>query len=434
MVEVGRPLEVVPPPLKAFRRDGLGYIYEPPNCPVRFRMDYLSERADSITGEIVVESSVDGRANHIHQGRLNLDSTNGKRDLATYLQKIDGEVPWRQLLETFAAGILKAERVGEPFIKAGRLPQRMVPAPLVEKLLPALKPTSIFGPGGSGKGYIATGIAVHHNLGIPFVGLKVQKGRTLYLDWEDDVEEFDMRVKEVAAGLNLESVPEIDYRVCRSPLRHQAHQIARYVSENGITLVVVDSVEAAAGTAGEGRSYEDSAKSFFAALRQLGRVTVLLIDHVSSQSRKGEDTGPAKAYGSIFKENWCRSTWEMRKDQKPGERMSQVALYHTKVNRGLLNNPIGILLDFTTEGAVMFRPCDPKTSEKLASKLSLADRIEAHLLANGPAAVVTLEDGLREPDNKIRAILTHKLYKDRFRHLQDGRWDVVERGEDDIPF
>lgn len=415
---------VLAPPLP-FRREGLGYLYEPTSCPVRFRMDYLSRRADDVTGEIVIEASLPDLAGHVHQARLNLAATNSKRDLAIYLDRINNGVPWREFIETFAASVLRAERKGEPFLKAGRLPATTPHPPLLEKLVLDGKANAIYGPGGAGKGYLATGIAVAITQGIPFAGLAVQQGPVLYLDYEDDIGELDARVKEVSAGYGLAEPAELFYRVCRSPLRNQVHEISAFIPQEHIRLVIVDSVEAAAGVAGERGTYEDAAKSFFAAIRALGPVAALLIDHVSESGRQAARAGESpKPYGSIMKWNWLRNSWFVRRDESMRGPISYLALLHTKTNRGPLHSPMGLVLDFSDAGAVKFRRQDVRESAEPSKAMHLRERLEGEL-SRGALSVRELSDVLGESEHTIRTTLAR--HPGTFGRLSNGRRTLLAK-------
>lgn len=417
LARVGQP----EPAAKPFRRDGLGWVYEPPGTQVRLHVDYLRPHQDELSGEVTIQASMPGVASHLHQARLNLTSTTARATLIKHLLGLTDKVAWSKLVEQFCVAVIRQDREGEPFEFAGRRPARMRPPDLVERLLPAGKPTQLYGPGGVGKGIIATAICVCIETGYSFAGLSVAKGRALYLDWEDDVDEFDGRIKMVARGLGIEP-PEIAYRAMRSTLRSQLHRIASYVQEHGITLVVVDSVELASGTAGDRGNYEELAKSFFLALRQIGQVTVLMIDHVSDAARqnKGEVN---KAYGSVFKGNWVRNAWEVKKDQEAGALKSAIGLYHYKTNSGPLYRPIGMLLDFSAPGSVAISREDVSESDTLSKALPKHEQV-ARLLRFGPLSqhdICQQVDGLTEA--YLRSDLARR--KDRFQRLPNGLWALA---------
>lgn len=409
------------PAPKAFRRDGLGWIYEPPGAGVTFQADYLRAVHDELTAEVTISARLPGLPGHLHQARFNLTSTAARATLIKHLAGLTDKVQWSKLVELFAVAVIRHEREGEPFEFAGRRPARMRPPDAVEKLLPCAKPTQLYGPGGVGKGILATAICVSVELGLPFAGLAVARGRPLYLDWEDDVDEFDGRIKMVSRGLAVDP-PEIAYRTMRTTLRSQLHQVASYVQNNGITLVVIDSVELASGAAGERATYEEVAKAFFLTLRQIGPVTALLIDHVSDAARqnKGEVN---KSYGSIFKGNWVRNAWEVKKDQEAGAKRSLVGLYHYKTNISEEYPPIGLLLDWTEPGAVRISRQDVADSDALSRALPPAQRLVRALKA-GPLSIHDAAALANLPDIQASSMLNSR--KDWFIRVPDGRYALLQ--------
>lgn len=428
-----------------FCRYGLGYRYEPNGLHFRFTVDNLVHTGDDIRATVICDRrDGDARWLRVHRGKVLMEGSNSKRDYAKQCQEMhdddDSGKFWRKLVEDACGRVIDAEDEGEPILKVGRLPQQVLPFPVVDKLVPAWKPTVLYGAGGTGKGYIATGVAVAVQCGLPFLGLEVQRGNVLYLDWEDDSDEMDMRVKEVSAGFGLLRPAELAYRVCRgTPLKSQVQFLAEYIAAHNIILVVVDSVEAAVGSGGERSTYEEGARGFFESIRKLGRVTTLLIDHVSEQGRQTKDR-TNKMYGSIFKMNWARNCWEARKDQAPGESRSRLALYHTKVNRGPLHPAIGVELNFSESAKVTMELRDVTESVELSQCLPGPDRVVAALRDNdGPMKAQDISKELKEPDNKVRTWLGRLLNRNVVAKRDDKRWELAEASEpkpeqDDIPW
>lgn len=430
------PVEHESEPQPAFTHRGMGYTYEVPATGLRFNIDFLTRTADDIRATVVAErrNSVATWV-RVHRAKMLMEGGRSKSDFAKQCQELysddaDGKY-WRSIVEDASIRVLDAEEEGEPVVMVGQLPDEIQYFPVVDRLLPTFKPTVIYGPGGVGKGYIATGIAVCVQSGKPFLGLEVQQCNVLYLDWEDDQSELDLRVKEVSAGLGMNKPVQIARRGCAgSSLRSQVPFLSKWIAEHNIGLVIVDSVEAATGTASEGASFHSLTAAFYEALHKLGRLTFLLIDHVTATGRTNQASGN-KIFGSVFKENWARSTWEVRKDQKTGERVSHVALYHTKVNRGMLENPIGVELDFSEEGSVTLLRWDVTESKELSNRLPGTERIMAVLHdIDGPMSAAQIEEELRNDDpkvtsNKVRTWLGRLKDRNKVVKVSDGRWELL---------
>ena len=420
-----------------FRREGLGYIYEPSSAHVRFRADYINQRGDDITAEIVIDSSLPGIPTRLYRGRLNLCAPNSKRGLATDLAEMSrGAVPketWRDLLEDLSQSIMESERAGEPFEAVGQLVKRRAEKPRyqIDRFIPSGKPTLLYGPGGVGKGWVAVSVCCAVQLGVPFAGLPSTQGNTLYLDWEDDRDTLDDRIKAVARGMGLAGPPRIGYRHCRVPLIHQINQLSRYIKEHCIVMAVVDSVGLAAGTAGERSSYEETALRFFDALRQIGAITWLCIDHVSEQGRQNT-SGNSKAYGSVYKMNEARMAWEMKKDQEAGAAESHIGLYNTKCNHGPIQMPLGLDLDFSEDGAVSLSRHDVRDSDVLSQVLSETAKVRG-ALATGALTNSEIADFTHLDRDRVKNAVNRLVKRGLAVKFTDGRAGLRDRGSTRLP-
>lgn len=439
-------LKVVPPPAppaagtpdaaapsNKVRKVGLGYVWERPDKRVTFRADFIRESRDEFTAEIAVESDLPGAAGLLHQARMNLSSTQGRTTAAKHLAGAGGysDKEWLKLVESFAVAVLRLERLGEPVVHAGNLPSSGKTADLIARLLPRGKPSIWFGPQGVGKGWLSVAACVCATTGVDLAGWDVEVARPLYLDWEDSVETFNLRIQALACGLGVRA-PDIAYRKCRKSLLGDLHAILRAVAEEGATLVVVDSVGLAAGAGGDGRGYEQVALQFFEALRLMEPATVLCIDHVASDQLKGGELA-GKAIGSIYKMAEARAAWEIRAQQEAGAEETHLGFYHAKFNHTQKYPPMGFKLAFapTDPGDfpawVKIERADIADNESLRRNLPLHDQLR-RLLLRGPLTVAELEAELEEPANKLRVYLDRGQKSGTYLKLPDGRWAVAASG------
>lgn len=420
-----------------FQRHGLGYLYLPVGQGLRFKVDYLSRKSDDLYGQLVVERINGSGWTHVHQGKVLLDGPRSKTEFATRCKLLseDNTVPWDGLVEDTCKRVLAADRQGEPFYKIGKGARVARPPAIVDPIVPDKTATVIFGPPGTGKGYLCTLLAVCVQAGIRAAGMETQKREVLYLDWEDQREETEARVQDVCTGLGLCGQVEMHYRRPRGPLYPQVHSVASYIADNNIGLVVVDSAEKAIGAAGEHSSHEDRAARLFECFDYFGIVAVLMIDHESKQQQFGDKKTLGTPINSIMKTAWVRSAWQARKEQSFGSPRSQVALYHTKSNRSAQHSPLLFNLDFTAANSVTISRGDIAASEELSKPLPLAERLDV-VLAEGRMHTKALSERLEEPENKLRVVLNR--YKGRYTHLSDGSWAMAARTEprdqDEIPF
>ena len=144
--------------------------------------------------------------------------------------------------------------------------------------LPILKaqPMILFGDGGAGKSTLALSIA----------GTLAQQGvPTLYCDWETDEAEHRHKLEDLFG----DTMPEVRYLRCASPLIHEVDRIRREVLVHGIGYLVIDSAGVACSGPPEAA---ESANEFFRALRQV-HVGALVLAHVTKS-----EGGEHKPFGS----------------------------------------------------------------------------------------------------------------------------------------
>ena len=76
-----------------------------------------------------------------------------------------------------------------------------------------------FGPGGSGKSYLASWLCAHISKGMSDEELLTgDKRKVLYLDYETGPEEIYNRISDIQAGMGIERKPEIIYHPSAHPL------------------------------------------------------------------------------------------------------------------------------------------------------------------------------------------------------------------------
>jgi hypothetical protein len=190
--------------------------------------------------------------------------------------------------------------------------------------------------------------------------------------------------------------------------------------------VVIDSATRAMGSAGEHGTYESTAVSFAEAIRALGKVTILIIDHVDGASVK-EGAVAKKSYGSIHKMNFVRNAWSLTPDEEASEQT--VGWTHAKVNYVAKQPPFGIRYQRDPVlGGLALVQLEAADVAPIAAAMTLASRISAVL---GRLGVLTVKDiaeevlGSSEKKDveKIRVTLKRDLGR-RFRVYSDGSWSL----------
>ncbi len=366
-------------PRRSLETHGLGWRYTVGQHNLVLDFSYV-KAGDEPTAEVAATADLPGLPMHQLRTRLRLLGSNSKRDFAKALwerTKLLDPAQWTNIVESACEAVLEKLRAGSPIHEIdGDFEAPPADTFLVAPLIHTGAATELYGPGGAGKGYLACGLAVSLGLGVPFCGLPTVSTRVLYLDWEDTLDEFKRRVRAIADGLGVHP-RKLLYRECRQPFSTMAEDLASYVAAEGVGLVIVDSAEAAMGDSGERSTSAARANRLYNELRYLN-TSALVIDHVTGESLKSKELA-GRPFDSVFKSFRARATWEVKKDQSLGASRWQVGLYLTKQNRTAPLAPIGIEIDLSTPGRVLFRRQDVRQSDVLSAATSWQFRIDGAL-------------------------------------------------------
>ena len=337
------------------------------------------------------------------------------------------QIDWDTVLTYVSALAFQEYRKGEPVYEIGKPPDDMKVRYQLEPILERGQVTTIFGPGGSMKTYLADFFATLINYGYTALnsndfGLLPESTIVLYLDWESGRENHERRVWAIKRSLGIENTDCFYYRFCTQPLVNDIQAIQKLVVEYGIGFVIIDSQMAASGY---GPDPAMQATQFYNALRSL-RCTCLVLDHVSKESWSGSGTESTGPYGSVVKYNRSRSVWEVKKTQEPGDDFVELSLKHIKHNEGKLNKPVGIRVRFTEdqEGqleSVNFQIADISGNPILGKTLPMKERLISALKPRDKE-VKELAEELGSSEDIVRARLNQ--YKQSFFHYTDG-WGLL---------
>lgn len=221
---------------------------------------------------------------------------------------------------------------------------------VVDRLIPARYPTTLYGTGGVSKSYIAltlaTAVAAGHS---HWMGFSIKNGPVLYLDFELEVQEQTRRAYQVAEGMGLGKPPKDLLYLSAGEMRMvSAFKTAlHWCKKYGVVLIVIDST----GLALEGDS--ESAKDVIAFFREVvGQFVAvntcpLLIDH-QAKVQGGDSYQKKTAFGSGYKEYLSRSAIqvELIRRQEGG---IDVRFYQKKTNFGPAVEPFDAKVKFLGE-------------------------------------------------------------------------------------
>lgn len=398
-----------------FEKVGLGYRCWSDEVATEFHFNHIKRGKETLTGELSIRTNLANvKTNNgvLHVTRLNVLAGTTRSSLAKMLggRTPGHEMDWFDGLETLCQNVIIAEQTGEPIIDVGksdRTPRNE--QFLVEPLVLRGRTSILFGPGGVGKSLIALtcglSVAAHREI-IPGIA-PAMTGPILYLDWETTGAVINDRIQAIAAGHHFEA-PHIAYRRCVKPLADEAEQLSAIVSARGIVLVIVDSTAYAMGALGEYGDANEAVLRLHEALRVLN-VSALLVDHVTKTDTRTKP-GSAQPYGSVFKTNAARLSWEVRK-APAAEGDMRINLYHAKSNDTAQMSPIGLGIDWSYE-AITFHSTDVVAEEEEA--------VEGRRATWGEQIIELLMDGAQIKHSEIgRAIGAPK-----------EKWEVVRKTVD----
>lgn len=356
-------------------RDGDTWVFSWDEHGVGMGVERLRERADSLKAEVTVESTIAGRV--AGPNTVDLLSARSQAEFANQCaERVNGlsKDVWRGIVVQACARVARDYRQPQPTVAIEDIPEEGPVDYLIPRLLPKGETTLLYGDGESLKSLLALrlGFSVATGQDVPW-GHAVGTTNVLYLDWETNAHTIATRLRRVARGMCMPLPPNIYYTQCLRSIDDELPHIREQISRKQIGLVIVDSV----GFAASGALNEDlTARSALNALRHMGKVTRLVIAHVSKGSAENA-TGPSRPFGSVFFWNGMRSGVEVRRaEDQPTEDRIDIALYHRKSNDGRHARPIGLSVSFDGDiGNILFEESEISDVPDLAARASLSERI-----------------------------------------------------------
>lgn len=334
----------------------MGYRCWSDEIQTEFKLTHLKRSRGDLNGELSVATNIANVKTHkgvLHVARFNVLSSSSRAALARMLEKRTPgqDMDWFDGLEWLCQNVIISETKGEEIHEVG-LEAPLPPGHqwMVEPIILKGRPSMIFGPGGVGKSLLGLtcGMSVANGREIIPGIAPAMKGHVLYLDWETTREVINDRIQAIGAGHGFKPAGML-YRRCVRPLADDAEELSAVVAEKKVVLVIVDSAAYAMGAQGEYGDANESVLRLHEALRLIG-ATALIIDHVNKTDQRAKP-GSATPYGSAYKTNAVRISWEVRK--APSANGLAINLYHAKSNDTRQLEPIGLSLEWE-EGLIRF--------------------------------------------------------------------------------
>jgi hypothetical protein len=412
---------------RVFEKAGMGYRLVLPRLGTELIIERLKHEGGHLNGDLIVKTTLPGARTHdgvLHTARFNLTATATRGTIGRYLAaRVEGRkedaLDWVGFVEELCNRVMAAERDAEPIQRTNGISHPDSSELLLRPFLPVGMPTSLYADGMAGKSLLALAMGLTVASGHAVIpGLTARRtGPVLYLDWETDFPVIDVRQKRLSAGAGLPP-QTILYRRCRRTLAEIAEEVSRVVADEGVILVVVDSVTMAMGAGKENSDAADSTLRFYGALAAIGG-TSLTIDHVA----KGSDG--TKPYGSIYRSNLARATWFMKKVAEDDE-VAHVVLTHEKHNTTRKLGPVGLSIDWGADDDDPLSPVtirqEPVGQYQAPRAVPMADRVEVYLRGAGhPLRVGEIAKGLGLDDHSaVSQALRRNPH--RFREVSGAGW------------
>lgn len=391
-----------------FEKVGLSYRCWSETIQTEFRLTHMKRSRGDLSGELAVLTNFEGVKTHngvLHVARFNVLSSSTRAALARTLEKRTPgfDMDWFDGLEWLCQNVILSEAAGEPISEVGLdTPTPLHDQFMVEPFILKDRPAILFGPGGVGKSLLALACAMSVASGreiIPGVAPAVH-GPVLYLDWETTKHVINDRIQAIARGHGF--TPDgMYYRRCIRPLADDAEELSTLVASKGIVMIVVDSAAYAMGAQGEYGDANESVLRMHEAIRLIG-VSSQIVDHVNKMDARSRG-GTASPYGSAYKTNAARISWEVRK--APSSTGLAINLYHAKSNDTALLEPIGLSLDWEPD-KIIFRSSEVLIDQPQAEPGDTESAILETLEVYGPMTSGAICDALPHLNaNTVRSTL-----------------------------
>lgn len=277
---------------------------------------------------------------------------------------------------------------------------------LLEPWLEESSANLLYAKGGIGKTYLTLRMALSIVTGGRIFNSKpTVTGQVLFIDYENSGSTYRHRLERLSKSVPDFGPTTLDqchyYDPKGVPLHIIKEDVAKFVRENDIKLVIIDSAAPACGGPPEDAAV---AAQYFAALRVIGSTSLT----VAHESKMG---GGTTAFGSVFWTNFSRNIFYLESiDDQQGD-IRKLVLKHRKYNNGSLRKDYYFHMKNALEAMVY-------EEALLIPKKTTKDFVIEYLRQNGEATAKNISD---------RELLPLSSVKNAIKELKDT--GMVEHGE-----
>ena len=351
--------------------------------------DIEQPRRGLMEAELTVWEEVPGIARDPFTAHLNILSLNSREGFRRNLDDAFGKGQWTNLLNRACQMVREEWKNKDWSIDLNGVEHDLETRYLVRPIVLEGLPCILFGPGETGKTYLALALAKAVCEDGEFLGQQIKMGRVLMVDYEAT----ERDVKKRLLKLGMRDLSSFIYWPGRGrPLSEMVPALARTVANRDVALLIVDSAALACGADPKD---EQAATSYFNAIAKIG-VSSLTIAHMTKDEK--DDTHP---FGSIFWYNSARLVWNA-KSADEGENPKHLGLFCRKSNEDMRPKPMGARIIFAEDGKVFVEK--EEMVRDLTAHLSLKVRIRK-ALGKGRATVREIAEEVGSTGETVRKAL-----------------------------
>lgn len=390
------------------------------------RLDVHSD--GRVTGELeITNSNIANPVLLLPATQFNFSSERTRSMFAKQLKEKypDAEFNWTELFDYLAFKIQKLARAGEP-IEEVSPSDKIVPLEYyIDPVIIKGQSNIIFGEKGVNKSTLAYLLGAILYLPWDDNPLELtpyaEPIKTLVLDWETDRPTFDYYLSRMVRGMQIPTF-SLYYRRCRLPLAEELEEIERYINDRNISLLIIDSLAAAAGGESGELKGSQAALQFNAALRKLNRTSLIL-----AQTSKDITTHKKTIYGSVIFTYYARNILELCRNEEDDSDEIHLGLFHRECNLVKKHAPIGIAVKYDNDNKSVSMRREPLSISEFMEKVTTQAKI-LNLLKRGAFNGKEIAEELDIKSNTANQCL--KRLKGKGKIIKVGeKWGLLDKSQ-----
>ena len=347
--------------------------------------------------------------------RLNLLSSSSRESLIRQLKTRTKEVNWSMALDQITNLVSTSLDTAEAAIDMRYYKPKGDKAgwsirPFVQDKSASL----VFGTGGEGKSTLVVAMLLSKATGRSFIP-NTDSGApagVMFADWEDNEDSFYTTCNALLAGMDMtwdDVLMPVVYRHFAGALGDYTDAISDEIHRNNIELIAIDSLVASSGSEHSPNDAE-AARVWHQVVSSFG-IASIGITHIAKNSANKDGT----PFGSVFYFNLSRAIFQVSREVE-SEHSSVLAVAHRKGNNTGIMKTMGLRAEFESDEydratKITYSEADLNTTEVLATKLSVTDRI-VYAIKDIAMEPKEIAEELDIPANTVRqALLRAKARK-----------------------